>query len=113
MLFLGSYRNKNVKNASMIFLQETYSSNDQERVWSNEWGCKIYFCHGSIKHSKGTAILFNPKLQVTIERHIQGEDGRILTYCVRGTRTQPLICAVREVFSRLHFRRRRHTFASL
>ena len=34
-------------------------------------------------------------------------------YCVRGTRTQPLICVVREVFSRLHFRRRRHTFASL
>ena len=32
--------------------------------------------------------------------------------CVRGTRTQPLICVVREVFSRLHFRRR-HTFASL
>ena len=33
--------------------------------------------------------------------------------CVRGTRTQPLICVVRDVFSRLHFRRRRHTFASL
>ena len=33
-------------------------------------------------------------------------------FCVRGTRTQPLICVVREVFSRLHFRRR-HTFASL
>ena len=45
--------------------------------------------------------------------------------CVRGTRTQSLICVgcslhfwcpvqlIREVFSRLHFRRRRHTFASL
>ena len=37
----------------------------------------------------------------------------LITYCVRGTRTQPLICVVREVFSRLHFRRRRRTFASL
>ena len=36
----------------------------------------------------------------------------MLCICVRGTRTQPLICVVREVFSRLHFRRR-HTFASL
>ena len=46
-------------------------------------------------------------------------------FCVRGTRTQPLICVgvlyiigcpvqlIREVFLRLHFRRRRHTFASL
>ena len=45
-------------------------------------------------------------------------------YCVRGTRMQPLICvgcsvhywvscAINKVFLRLHFRRRRHTFASL
>ena len=40
----------------------------------------------------------------------QGEPSD-LNNCVRGTRTQPLICVVREVFSRLHFRRR-HTFAS-
>ena len=39
--------------------------------------------------------------------------NKIVLFCVRGTRTQPLICVVREVFSRLHFRRRRHTFASL
>ena len=40
------------------------------------------------------------------------------SYCVRGTRTQPLICVgcpvqlIREFFLGLHFRRR-HTFASL
>lgn len=71
------FRQLHNKNASIIFLQETYSSNDQERLWSNEWGSKIHFCHGS-KHSKGTAILFNPKLQITIEHQIQSEDGRIL-----------------------------------
>ena len=44
----------------------------------------------------------------------------ILIYCVRGTRTQPLICVgcpvqlIREFFLRFHFRRRRrHTFTSL
>ena len=40
------------------------------------------------------------------------------SYCVRGTRTQPLICVgcpvqlIREIFLRPHFRRR-HTFAPL
>ena len=37
----------------------------------------LYFCHGS-KHSKGVAILFNPKLCAEIEQQIQSEDGRIL-----------------------------------
>jgi len=74
VLFLGGCRHK---NASIIFLQETYSTNNLEQVWSSAWGSKIYFCHGS-KHSKGVAILFNPKLRVEIEQQIQSEDGRIL-----------------------------------
>ena len=65
------------KNASVIFLQEMYSSNYQEKLWSSEWGSKIHFSHGS-KHSKGVAILFNPKILVTIENQMQSEDGRIL-----------------------------------
>ena len=71
------FRQLHRKNASIIFLQETYSTNNLEKAWSNEWGSKIYFCHGS-KHSKGVAILFNPKFRVEIEQQIQSEDGRIL-----------------------------------
>ena len=58
------FRQLHNRRASVIFLQETYSSPDQEKIWSNEWGSKIYFSHGS-KHSKGVAILFNPKLHVS------------------------------------------------
>lgn len=61
------FRQLHHKNASIIFLQETYSTNNSEKVWCNEWGGKIYFCHDS-KHSKGIAILFNPKLNVKIEQ---------------------------------------------
>ena len=43
----------------------------------NEWGSKAYFCHGS-KHSKGVAILFNPRLKVLVEDEICCENGRIL-----------------------------------
>ena len=65
------------KKASIVFLQETYSSNDQEKIWRNEWGEKIHFNHGS-KHSRGVAILFNPKLHVTIDNEIKSKDGRTL-----------------------------------
>ena len=71
------FRKLHKMNASIIFLQETYSSSDQEKMWSNEWGSKIYFCHDS-KHSRGVAILFNPKLKIAIENQSQSEDGRVL-----------------------------------
>ena len=71
------FRQLHVNKYSIIFLQETYSSTDQEKLWSNEWGSKVYFCHGS-KHSKGVAILFNPRLKVLVENEICCENGRIL-----------------------------------
>ena len=85
------FRQLHNKNASVIFLQETYSSNNQEKLWSSEWGSKIHFCHGS-KHSKGVAILFNPKIQVTVENQMQSEDGRILILQV-GIDDTKLVCA--------------------
>ena len=85
------FRQLHHKNASIIFLQETYSTNNLEKVWSNEWGNKIYFCHGS-KHSKGVAILFNPKSRVEIEHQIQSEDGRILILRVQVDDVK-LVCA--------------------
>ena len=39
-----------------IFLQETYSSSEIEKLRSAGWGGKMFFCHGS-KHSKGTVIM--------------------------------------------------------
>ena len=42
-----------------------------------EKGGKIYFNHGS-KHSKGVAILFDPKLTVSVKKEIKSDDGRII-----------------------------------
>ena len=71
---MSYFRQLHHKNASVFFLQETYSSNNQEKLWGNELGSKIHYWHGS-KHSNGVAILLNPKLQVTIESQMQSEDG--------------------------------------
>ena len=71
------FRQLHINKYSIIFLQETYSSTEQEKVWSNDWGSKVYFCHGS-KHSKEVAILFNPRLKVLVENQICCKNGRIL-----------------------------------
>ena len=77
------FRQLHIKKNSIIFLQETKSSTDQEIIWSNELGSKVYFCHGS-KHSKGVAILFNPQLKVLVENQICCDNGRILIvqFCI-------------------------------
>ena len=71
------FRQLHTRKVSIAFLQETYSSKAQENIWSAEWGGKIYFNHGS-KHSKGVAILFDPKLTVTVKKEIKSDDGRII-----------------------------------
>ena len=65
------------RKTSAIFLQETYSSEKEEKVWSAEWGRKIYFNHGT-KHSKAIAILIDPKLQVTVEKELRCKSSRVL-----------------------------------
>ena len=48
-----------MQKATIYCLQETYSSPEDEKVWSAEWGGKIIYLHGTT-HSKGVCILLNP-----------------------------------------------------
>ena len=61
----------------VIVLQEAYSSSEIEKLWSAEWGGKMFFCHSS-KHIKGTVIMFNLSLDVEIVECIISEKGRIV-----------------------------------
>lgn len=46
------------EKAQAYFVQETHSIETDERFWSNQWGDKILFSHGS-NRSAGVAILLN------------------------------------------------------
>jgi len=46
------------QNAHCTFLQETHSCDADATFWSNQWGEKIIFSHGS-NRSGGVAICFN------------------------------------------------------
>ena len=51
--------------ADIIFIQETYSSEENEKQCINEWGGHITFSHGT-KHSKGSAILIKKGRDISI-----------------------------------------------
>ena len=58
----------------ICLLQEIHCTVDQEEKWgmgNGEWGGHIEFCHGSSK-SKGVAILYTPKFDLTVEKKVQG-----------------------------------------
>ena len=45
------------KKSNIVFLQETYSTEDIEEKWKSEWGGQGVFSHGT-NHSKGVAVMF-------------------------------------------------------
>ena len=64
------------QRASIYFLQETYSGLNDETIWQNEWGGKMYFFYGS-QHSKGTCILTDPSINYNVHHSFSGKSGRI------------------------------------
>ena len=78
---LFRYFHNNCKN-SIIFLQETHSSQNIEKIWSNEWGSEIRFCHYA-NNSRGVCVLFPNNLDYCIEKTIQDDSGRFLILSVK------------------------------
>ena len=64
-------------NCDIAFLQETYSSKDEEVKWVQDWGGSGVFVHGT-KHSKGVAILFRRLLDVEILSVRRDTQGRFI-----------------------------------
>ena len=62
---------KNQK-ALIICLQETFSKQKDEAVWSADWGGQIIFSHGT-GHSKGVCMLLNPTSNLQINTDNRSE----------------------------------------
>ena len=45
----------------ILCLQETYSTEEVENIWRNEWGGEVYFDHGD-SNSRGTGIFVNKSI---------------------------------------------------
>ena len=58
-----------IQKATIFCLQETYSSPEDEKLWSAKWGASIIYSHGTTRtrtharthtHTRGVCILLNP-----------------------------------------------------
>lgn len=80
------FRYVRAKNPELVLLQETYSSKENENLWSNEWGRKIYFSHGT-NNSEGVAILVSKNFQGSVQGFWNDQEGRFLALqCVLAER---------------------------
>ncbi len=68
------------QNSHVIFLQETYSNDNDIALWEKEWGGTFYANHGS-NHSRGIIIGIKNNVDVKCEKVYSDKDGRLL--CVK------------------------------
>jgi len=71
------FRWLHIQHCPFVFLQETYSSKEYENTWQVEWGGEVFLSHGT-KHSKGTMILKNIKIQCKVEKKICDKNSRYI-----------------------------------
>ena len=55
------------KKGDVIFLQETYSSPDIEKIWKRDWDGQMFFSHGT-SHSRGVLVLIAPRFNIQIDQ---------------------------------------------
>ena len=65
------------QNFDLMFLQETYSSTEDENLWQSEWGGKTFWSHGS-KHSRGVGILVKKGFDIEALSICLDVDGRYI-----------------------------------
>ena len=72
-LFLWLSKNK----ADIVFLQETYSLPDVEKLWKTQWKGDLYFAHGS-ELSRGVLILVKERLNFELKSCTLDKQGRYI-----------------------------------
>ena len=65
------------QKADVAFLQETYSSVEDEKFSNTQWKCKMLFSHGS-HHSKGTLVLIKQVLDFEQKSVLCDPNGRFI-----------------------------------
>ncbi len=77
----------------IILLQETHSTTLGEKLWLDEWGCEIYFSHGS-NNARGVAILFPKGMHCNIQTSVIDDEGRYIVLDIITDEWKMLLCNV-------------------
>ena len=65
------------QNATIFNLQETFSKQDNKKIWSAEWGGKNSLLSG-LQYSKGVSVLINPKSKFQLSAVETDPHGRFI-----------------------------------
>ena len=65
------------QNADIIFLQETYSTEEIEAIWKTQFKGKMIYSHGT-NHSCGVMILIKDDLEFNLKSSVLDAEGRYI-----------------------------------
>ena len=65
------------RKVDILFLQETHSVKNKNKIWRSQWRGPCYWDHGS-NDARGVAILISPSLNLTIKRCVTSGKGRYI-----------------------------------
>ena len=72
-----NYMKKHTSGKSIVFLQETHSTQKVEKLFEYQWRGKMLFSHGT-SSSKGVCICFRYDLDYNISEFISDKNGRFI-----------------------------------
>ena len=67
----------NRQNADIVFLQETYSTEEVEAIWKTQYKGKMFFSHGT-NHSCGILVLARDDLEFELNSFVVETAGRYI-----------------------------------
>ena len=70
-----NYLKKKSSTKAIIFIQESHSDKDSEKLWCYQWRGEIYFSHGT-KSSRGVLIAFRNGLEYKVLSQVSDTKGR-------------------------------------
>ena len=80
-------------NADLLIIQETHSCTDNEQYWTNEWGGKAIFSHGTTA-ARGIAIFTSKVLFSKMKNIYTDMDGRTIILDLEQNGTKISIAAI-------------------
>lgn len=80
-------------SAQIIFIQESHSTEKDEKQWHAEWGNDIFFAHGKTD-SCGVAILFKGSVTKEIHNVIRDTNGRFIILDITLDDTRCTLCNI-------------------
>lgn len=69
-------------NKDIIFVQESHCTSEKEKLWSSEWGRKIWCAHGT-SAARGVMVLLKRNLPLEVVECNQLFDGRVIMLTVK------------------------------